>query len=185
MWDAIIILGSGFISAKNDMMDYYGYHRCITAIWLYKFLPVKKIIITGLLMHPETKRRFANIAADFLCQQGIDRNNILIPPIQEPYNTKTDIKQAKKIMKTHRFSKIIIVTEKPHWKYKIKRMFKQEKDIKTVFCESIAAPRAYWIKEYILWLTRTLLRSKKIDSWLKKIWKYLAPKLLGLYTVPR
>lgn len=184
MWDAIIILGSGFVSPRYDMLDYYGHYRCITAVWLYRFIPVKKIIITGLLMHPKTKRRFANIAANFLCQQGINRNNILIPPVQEPYTTKTDIEQAKEIMRTHHFSKVIIVTEKPHWKYKIKKMFK-EKNIKVVFCESVLAPQAYWIKEYFIWSIRTIIHSKKIDSLLKRIWGYLAPKLLGLYVVSR
>lgn len=173
--DAVIVLGSGVISATElDAIGLARLKRGIEAVGLGR---TDHLIITGNYRMPGQDICFAHIAGNIALVSGISTGRMWIHGEIDSFSTDTrgDLLQAIEIARANGWRSLGVITEKPHFR-RIKVLLGPYKALSFEWFDSLAhVSWRYWAKETIA----TLLVRSKIGYWiyqrLDTVWHRIQP----------
>ncbi|MFH0806780.1 MAG: hypothetical protein V1885_03595 [Candidatus Brennerbacteria bacterium] len=165
------------------------------AIEVFDFcdLPENRInlIITGLVQHPKTKRSFSDAAQKLAQSKGICPLSIwrFENDATDKYtlNTLGDVKAILVCVNTFHVERLTVITETPHWLFRVRRLFRKEApSLEIRFLSSASAPLWYWAKEFLAGILSRIPLVGKTDSRFNRFfvrrWRSVA-SYFGLYVV--
>ncbi|MEK7624438.1 MAG: YdcF family protein [Patescibacteria group bacterium] len=157
-YDAVIVMGG------NDNA------RLPVALTCLEKNEAKYLILTGGVL--KTARVIA-------LNKGVSPGRIKIAN-PDSYTAQDEVIQAVKIAEENNFKTLLVITEKPHWFFRVKYFFKKTApaDLIIKHRTSIRTPLWYWVKEIIgCALMLSFPRQEKSEAYefIRKFWKRISP----------
>lgn len=190
MYDAVVVIGSGFKIPEDDGLDTYGMKRIEKAVELFREGHAEHIIITGNGTHPKTNAFFYHKAWKIVIGLGVHPSSVSWASDIGAFSTDTlgDVKQAIAVARRQRWQRLIVVTEKPHWFFRVCLFFRREApDLKIQGWQTaLTAPWWYWCKECLSGIALRLPQKIRnpIYRFMNEKWHQIS-HLFSLYSVRR
>ena len=157
-----VVMGSGFEFGRN-CVDFCpnGCARLSTADFLYSTQGIVAcIIVVGWEKHSTKSYYFAPEAKRYLLRRGIPYSKVFQGTLKQHIDTRADVESAIDVIRGQGFDQmeILVITEAPHWHYRVEPLFQElAPELNVTFQSSGALVLPwYWIKEAIagsfLWL---------------------------------